>query len=255
MAYRSRSKKSRRERSGKKPGAQEGHDGSNMTIPHEPDVTIQHLRKLCQQCPHLCSCKESGNFACTESRYVVDVVITTNVTEHQTVHPVHCPFFEVANTARFPENVTAYVQYGSSVTVLVSLLSTFGSFERIHDLLNGLLDVQISTGTLVNMVRWCAETIEPTLQEIRTRLMQNPVNHYDETGIRVNGTLHWVHNSSSANYTYQTIHKKRGQEGIDDNGVIGNSSGVHDCWGSYWKYGNVDHAVCGAHLLRELDVF
>ena len=108
MAYRSRSKKSRRVRSGKKPGAQEGHDGSNMTIPHEPDVTIQHLRKLCQQCPHLSSCKASGNFACTESRYVVDVVITTNVTEHQTVHPVHCPFFEVAKTARFPENVTVW---------------------------------------------------------------------------------------------------------------------------------------------------
>ena len=49
--------KSRRERSGKKPGAQEGHAGSNMTTPHEPDVTIQHLRKLCQQCLHLCLAK------------------------------------------------------------------------------------------------------------------------------------------------------------------------------------------------------
>ena len=28
---------------------------------------------------------------------------------------------------------------------------------------------------------------------------------------------------------------------------------VHDCWSSYWKYDNVEHAVCCAHLLRELE--
>ena len=68
----------------------------------------------------------------------------------------------------------------------------------------------------------------------------------------VNSTL--VHNASQANYTFQTVNKKRGQEGIDANGVIGKSKdiAVHDCWGSYFKYTNVTHAVCCAHLLREL---
>lgn len=27
---------------------------------------------------------------------------------------------------------------------------------------------------------------------------------------------------------------------------------VHDCWGSYWRFENISHAVCCAHLLREL---
>ena len=27
----------------------------------------------------------------------------------------------------------------------------------------------------------------------------------------------------------------------------------HDCWGSYWKYQDVTHAICCAHLLRELN--
>ena len=27
---------------------------------------------------------------------------------------------------------------------------------------------------------------------------------------------------------------------------------VHDCWSSYWKHPNLTHAVCCAHLLREL---
>ncbi len=27
---------------------------------------------------------------------------------------------------------------------------------------------------------------------------------------------------------------------------------VHDCWSPYWKYEGIRHAVCNAHLLREL---
>ncbi len=27
---------------------------------------------------------------------------------------------------------------------------------------------------------------------------------------------------------------------------------VHDCWSSYWLYEGLTHAVCCAHLLREL---
>ena len=27
---------------------------------------------------------------------------------------------------------------------------------------------------------------------------------------------------------------------------------VHDCWASYWNYPDIQHAVCCAHLLREL---
>jgi transposase len=28
---------------------------------------------------------------------------------------------------------------------------------------------------------------------------------------------------------------------------------IHDCWGSYWKYTDVIHGICCAHLLRELN--
>ena len=80
------------------------------------------------------------------------------------------------------------------------------------------------------------------------------VANFDETGTDVDGKMIWVHNSSTADLTYQTIHKKRGQLGMEDNGVLPAFKGtaVHDCWSPYWKYTSASHAVCCAHLLREL---
>ena len=42
---------------------------------------------------------------------------------------------------------------------------------------------------------------------------------------------------------------------MDEADVLPNFEGiiVHDCWTSYWKYPKVVHAVCCAHLLRELN--
>ncbi len=44
-----------------------------------------------------------------------------------------------------------------------------------------------------------------------------------------------------------------GGEAIEANGIIPAFKGVlvHDCWGPYFRYGG-KHALCGAHLLREL---
>ena len=42
---------------------------------------------------------------------------------------------------------------------------------------------------------------------------------------------------------------------MDDANVLPHARGiiVHDCWDSYWQYPDVAHAVCCAHLLRELN--
>ena len=52
-----------------------------------------------------------------------------------------------------------------------------------------------------------------------------------------------------------TVSKKRGYEGIKSTGVLPDYHGiiVHDCRTSYWKFNDVTHSVCCAHLLRELN--
>ena len=246
-----------RQRSGKKQGGQKGHPGAHMSIPHEPDEYHKHLPKKCLSCPRLNECVTNGKvFTCGEKRYEVNAVITTKVTEHQSVRVDSCPCTGESLSGEFPEGIRAYVQYGDSVPVLAGLLSTYCAVSamRIHVLLGSLLGVSLSTGTITSMVSKCARKVGSTFKIIKSMLIGSKVANFDESGTDVNGKTLWVHNSSTPELTYQTINAKRGQAGMEYNGVLTEFGGiaVHDCWSPYWKYGDITHAVCNAHLLREL---
>ena len=99
-----------------------------------------------------------------------------------------------------------------------------------------------------------ARLVKTPVERIRQTVAQLPVAHYDETGWRVAGKLHWLHCACNEQWRYYTVQEKRGQEGISDIGVMPYASGVavHDFWKLYQKYDNVDHAMCCAHLERRL---
>ena len=250
--------RSLRKKSDLKAGGQKGHRGANMELPHEPDEIRKHLPKKCETCPHLTECLASEHvFSCNSSRYVVEPIISTKVIEHQCIVATACPRYEGKLPGEFPPELKAHIQYGNGMIVLAGMLSTYGavSLNRIHVLLSSLMNVRISTGTISAMVESCARMTKPMMEQIKTLLTQAQVVNFDETGLSAEGKLHWVHNSSNEEYTYQTVSQKRGSDGMNENGVITAFDGVavHDCWLPYWKYDGVTHAVCCAHLLRELN--
>jgi len=60
--------------------------------------------------------------------------------------------------------------------------------------------------------------------------------------------------ASSARFTALFCHRKRGKEAIDAAGVLPHVTGtlVHDAFAPYARYPAVTHALCNAHVLREL---
>ena len=100
----------------------------------------------------------------------------------------------------------------------------------------------------------CAAGLSNTVEKIRQKMTASALGHFDETGTRVDKKLWWVHNASNCEYTYLDISPKRGFKGMEQCGVLTEFSGIvmHDCWASYWNYTTAEHAVCRAHLLREL---
>ncbi len=253
--YSKPSPKSLRTPSGKKPGGQDGHDGSYLSIVSKPDEVIQHMPSKCENCPHREECQSHAYV--TETRNVVDINVSANVTAHE-VLAIDCPYAHEVLEGSFPENVKAPVQYGNNLSALVVALNTVGalSVNRTNEILSGVFNIPIATGTIVSMVNRCADAVTDTVTEIADKLMEAYVTHCDETGTRVDKKTRWVHVMSSDLLTYLFLHDKRGKTAINEEGLLTRYNGiaVHDCWSSYWSCdGNFTHAVCCAHILRELN--
>ena len=253
--YKKPSPKSLRTSSGKKPGGQEGHNGSTLSIVANPDEVISHMPSKCDGCPYRDKCQSLACIA--ETRNVVDINVTVNVTAHEAL-AVECPLTKETLKGAFPKEIKAPVQYGNNLSALVVALNTVGalSVNRTNEILSGVFNIPISTGTIVTMVNRCANAVTDTVALIAQKLMDVYVTHCDETGTRVDKKTRWVHVMSSNLLTYLFLHNKRGKMAINEKGLLDQYEGivVHDCWASYWSCnGSFTHSVCCAHILRELN--
>src|SRR5690606_17186554 len=140
-------------------------------------------------------------------------------------------------------------------SVVYMLGAEFAAHRRVGKVVAYRFGVPISQVTMATMTAKATGRLEVDfLQWLRRKLLAEKLLHVDETGLRVDGRLHWVHSVSSGKYSLVYVHPKRGTKGIDAGGVIPSYTGtlVHDAWAPYDTYTNVTHVLCGAHLLREL---
>ena len=244
-----------RQTTGKKQGGQAGHKGTNLSVIANPNQVEKHMALECESCPYHDTCLEH---ACIkETRHVIDAVVDVNVVAHEQVVVVDCPLHGGKKQGSFPKHVKATVQYGPNLNALVVAFTTVGavSVNRTHEILGSVFNIPLATGTISNMVSRCASSLTGIMEWIRQQMLNLELIHCDETGTRVDGKTIWVHNASNTDFTHLSISKKRGKEGMDEAKILPFYHGitVHDCWSSYWKYENLAHAVCSAHLLRELN--
>lgn len=244
--------KSLRGKSGRKPGGQLGHPGSTLALVDNPNERKRHEPGPCMGCgASLADAPEVG----VERRQVFDLPpITVRVTEHQLIaRRCECG---ATTCGTAPDGVTAPVQYGPRITAIILYLyvGQFLSKKRTAQALAELFGIPVSDGTVAAMTRRTAEGLGEFLDVVGDRIAKAEVAGFDETGLRVAGSLHWVHCARTDKYTLITCHPKRGCEGIDDAGVLGRFRGVavHDAWAPYDTYADVDHQLCCAHALREL---
>ena len=240
--------------SGKKAGGQARHEGNGLKMMQEPDVIKEHMPSGCERCAEYWVCQEVAKRG--EVRYEIDIEIKPKVTGHKRLM-IECPRTKKAMAGEFPLGITGTVQYGVNLETLAVSLNTVGmmSIDRTHEILSDVFGVPISTGTIIEMVKNCAEAVKETVSAIKAEIIEAPLAHFDETGSRVDGKTTWAHVASTAGLTYITMQEKRGQEGMDKAGILPNfkGTGIHDCYVSYFGYDEMRHGLCCAHILRELN--
>jgi transposase len=156
----------------------------------------------------------------------------------------------------FPEEAGASQQYGPNLKALIVLLSESGmvAMKRVAEILEAILGIRLSEGTIANTLKACAARLEAPVQAIKEAIKGAKAGHFDETGMRSEGKLKWLHTASTRLLTYLEMKAKRGKEAMNEIGILNDFKGIamHDALASYWNY-TCCHALCNAHLLRELD--
>lgn len=191
-----------------------------------------------------------------DKRQVFDLpTISVKVTEHQAETKV-CPCCGEKNQGEFPEGVKAFTQYGEPVKAFAAyfLHQHLIPFERVAQLFEDLFNISLSPGTCANMDRKLFKNLEIFEKGLKAHLLACKVLHVDETGLRCNKKLHWIHVTSSETATFFGLHAKRGSEAINEIGILAEYRGslIHDHWQCYFSYNQVKHGLCNVHHLREL---
>ena len=185
--------KSLRKPSGKKAGGQNGHQGTHLAVITAPDKIVKHMPSVCEGCPHYQICK--GTACIAEKRHVIDAVVKVNVTEHQALELPICMLYGDTRRGAFPSDVKAAVQYGENLQLLAVALNTVGavSIKRTHEILSGVFNIPIATGTISSMVKRCADSLSETVGKIKDKMIGSALGHFDETGTRVDKKLWCAH--------------------------------------------------------------
>jgi transposase len=245
--------KSERSSSTRSTGGQPGHSGHHLSFSLHPDVQEVHSLTACPSCgDSLASLPVVGY----QKRQVWDLApISLQVTEHQAEQKI-CPCCRKKVTAAFPSHVAHSVQYGTRIQALLVYLhhAQLLPYARTVELVRDVFHHSISEGTVANILRRAYEALAPLEHVIKETVLASPVLHVDETGMEVWPKREWVHVYSTKKETYYAIHPKRGKEAINDIGILPAYKGtaVHDAWQAYFPYTDCSHALCNAHILREL---
>lgn len=238
-------------RRGKKPGRQEGHEGSRRGPPVKIDHHREHMLERCPDC--------GGPVSKTPTRKRKRIIeeipeVQPEVTEHticgywcgtchKTVESVVVDALPGATIGNHLLALTAWLHYGLGQTL-----------SQIVAVLNFHLNFRISEGGLVQMWYRLQEILYGWYEQIGRDARSSAVLHADETGWRVGGKTHWLWCFTSAVATYYLIDRSRGQPALKKffteafEGTL-----ITDFWGPYEKVQAAFKQKCLVHLFREFE--
>jgi transposase len=236
---------------GQKPnGGQKGHRGTTLCQSTHIAETIEH--RADSRCS-ACQC-EMTDHEVIETRQVFELppLHIRTIAHRQWRSTCTCG---ASHLGVWPQGVHALAQYGPSVKAMAVHLNQHHlvPLARTAALMQDLYGVSLSQASIQSFAQEAAQSLRPTVQAIGQAVQQADIVHADESGIRVNGKLHWLHCAVTNTLTWLAPHAKRGTQAFEALGLLQGIQGVlvHDGLASY-KGLDCAHSLCNAHHIREL---
>jgi transposase len=246
-------KSSTRKPSGRRPGKQPGTGGQMLRPVTNPNEIIEVRPSTCPKGHDL----SEAAIKKTVARQVVEPVAPPppHVTEFR-LHHLTCPTCGKTVKPKAPVGVNGPVQYGPRAHGLAAevVCGHYVPLARGAKLLCALTGLNTSSGWMASVRGKAARLVEEHwLPTVFGLFKTATVVHVDETPARAAGKLAYVHIKTTD--TVAVLHTgDRSKKTIDEDGILEAFAGVlvRDGYAGYEHLTGAVHALCGAHLLRDL---
>ena len=239
-----------REKTGRKPGAQPGHEHHGRkrqepteVIRLEPPQEVVGTPSFVKTGREIVKQLLCLRFFVGVTEYHADVYYNPGTNEY-----IHAPF---------PEGVKDDVNYDGSIKAFLYLLTNDCnvSIDKARNFLRELSSgrLEISKGMVNSLGRAFSDKSKAEIRETFSRMLAAPVMNTDCTNAKVNGKSAFVFVCAvPEGDAIYFAREKKGHEGVkgtvteDYQGIL-----VHDHESTFYKYGT-NHQECLAHVLRYL---
>lgn len=241
-----------REKSGKPSGGQEGHTGTTRLQVANPDVVIPLRPKRCARCG---KSLEGIIGALKSKRQVADIPPINVIVREYRQEALQCSGCGAVSTGDYPDHIKAPFQIGENLKATVAYLNVAHHvpFERCTEILNDLLSVRISGGTVDTILTDASTLALPLYRAILDDIKAGRWTGGDETGTKVNGESYWQWVWQNERGSYYVIEPGRGYSVVEKHfGEDYRGTLVHDCWSAQNNTRAAAHQHCHPHYLRDL---
>ena len=246
--------KTLRKPTGRKPGGQEGHEGCTLKKAQTPDETEDIMANYCTRCgASLEDCERILDYV-TQVVSIPELKPIVKEIRHYIMVCKKCGERIQLHAAR--KRGSNAVVYDASVKSLVVYLSVvmFLPYGRIESFLREVFSLEISQGSLVNWVNEAKKNAAPAIEKIKESIMKSAVVGFDESGLYCNKKLNWAWIAQTVYFTLLFHGNGRSHKELESR--FGDSLermvAVTDRHSAYFTLNFLNHQVCVAHLLREL---
>ena len=246
--------KTLRKPTGRTPGGQKGHEGSTLKMTQTPDETEDVSANYCTRCGEsLEDCERILDYV-TQVVSIPELKPIVREIRHYITVCKNCGERIQSHAPR--KRGSNAVVYDATVKSLVVYLSVvmFLPYGRIGNFFKEVFGLSISQGSFVNWINEAKKNAAPAIEKIKECIMKCVVVGFDESGLYCNKELDWAWIAQTVYFTLLFHGSGRSHKELESRfgSSLERMTAVTDRHSAYFTLNFLNHQVCIAHLLREL---